>query len=114
MATYTFTNPDGTTVQASPRINGLIGSPSTYQTSLDATSARYTKNTDPSGLNPLYTFSYRFTRPAADAKSSPTSVNVTVKVGNFIPASGYSVQLTTLSVNGVPVTIPAANPPFMS
>lgn len=105
MATYAFTNPDGTTSQASPKINGLIGSPSTYQASLDATSARYTKNVDPTGTSPAYTFSYRYAKPDG------TNVSVTVKVGNFIPASGYAVQLTTLAVNGVPVTIPAANSP---
>jgi hypothetical protein len=112
--TYAFSNPDGTTTTASPRINGLIGSPSTYQTSLDATSARYTRNVDPSGTNPLYVFSYRFAKPSATGAT--TTVNVTVKVGNFGPAAGFPdapynaaafpVQLKTLTVNGTPVTIP--------
>jgi hypothetical protein len=107
---YPFTNADGTISSVSPRINGLIGGVSTYQASLDATSARYTKNVDPTGQNPQYIFSYRFARP--NATGEPTNVNVTVKVGNFVPASGYVVQLTTLTVNGVPVTVPQpVNPP---
>lgn len=121
MSSYPFTS-GGTTTTASPRINGLIGAPSTYQSSLDATSSRYTKNVDPTGQTPLYTFSYRFAKPNPNAE--PTTVNMTVKVGNFGPAVGfpsapynaaaYPVQLTTLTVNGVKATIPApVNPPVL-
>lgn len=104
MGTYTFTNPDGTTGLASPRISGLIGSLGTYQSSLDATSARYTQKIDVSaGQNdPQYVFSYRY------AKAAPATgyASFTVQIGNFIPASGFANQLTTLQVNGVPVVIP--------
>jgi hypothetical protein len=104
MGTYTFTNPGGSPGQASPRINGLIGSLATYQASLDATSARYTTKVDTSAdhSSPQYVFSYRYANPA----SSTGSTSVTLQVGNFIPASGFTPQLTTLTVNGVAVTIP--------
>jgi hypothetical protein len=87
----------------------MIGSLSTYQPSLDATSPRYTANVDTSaGQNsPLYTFSYKFANPA----STTGYTNVTVRIGNFVPASGYAVQLKVLKVNGVAVTIPPPNPP---
>src|SRR5262245_48370503 len=120
--TYSFTTPGGTTITASPRINGLIGAPSTYQASLDATSARYTKNVDATGLNPQYIFSYRFAKP--NPTGEPTNVYVTVKVGSFGPAAGFPdapynaaafpVRLTTLTVNGTAVTIPQpVNPPTL-
>lgn len=107
--TYAFTNPDGTIGQASPRINGLIGSLGTYQPSLDATSARYTPKVDlsPDQSSPQYIFGYKFANPLA----ATGTTTLTVKIGNFIRASGYAVQLTTLTVNGTPVTIPAPTPP---
>jgi hypothetical protein len=109
MGTYTFTNPDGSTTQASPRIDGLIGSPSTYQVSLDATSARYTQKVDATAdhSNPQYVFSYRFANPA----SSTGYTNLTVLIGNLVPASGFATQISTLTVNGIPVTIPPAPTP---
>ena len=97
--------------KASPRINGLIGPTSQYQLSLDATSARYTQSIDrsPDGhSSPQYVFSYRFASPptAGSNVTADVMTNVTVKIGNFVPASGYAVQIKTLMVNGVPVTIP--------
>lgn len=113
--TYPLLNPDGTPngLTDSPRINGLIGANSTYQYSLDATSPRYTKAVDPTysaNTNPQYIFSYRFARPTVGEATSNTTL--TVKVGNFVPASGYAVQLTTLKINGFPVNVPQPlNPP---
>ncbi len=99
-----YSTPSG---DASPRIHGLIGPLSTYQASLDATSARYTKNIDSSSdghSSPQYVFSYRYAQPTD--KGVDVTVNVTVKVGNFVPTSGYAVQIKTLTVNGVAVTVP--------
>ena len=132
---YDYTS-GGVTVKASPRINGLIGSPNTYQASLDATSARYTMAIDQSasGLtDPQYTFSYRFAKAVvsngaavldASGNQTTTTVNVTVKVGNFGPAansppgafnpSSFPVQMKSLSVNDVAVNVPAPNPPAVS
>lgn len=110
MSTFGINNPDGTPSgnKASPRINGLIGPISTYQVSLDATSARYTQSTDTSAngqSNPQYVFSYRYSKPNATSDGS-TTVNVSLKIGNFVPASTFPVQLKTLNVNSIPVTIP--------
>ncbi len=104
MGTYTFTPPGGTPTNASPRIAGLIGSQSTYQTPLNTTSTRYstavTSGPDVTGTPaPAYVFSYRL------GAGSPYT-NVTVKAGNFYPASGFTFQLTTLAVNGTPVPVP--------
>ena len=93
----------------SPRIKGLIGSLSAYQPSLDATSARYTKQVvqiDATTGNaiPQYAFSYRY------ARSAPATgfANQTIQIGNLVGASGYKpIQLT---VNGNAVTYPAPNP----
>ncbi len=116
MRTFGVNNKDGTPTgtSASPKINGLIGPISKYQASLDTTSARYTASTDLSSTgqgSPQYAFNYRFSKPNEVGDGS-TNVNVSVKFGNFKPASNYPVQLTTLKVNNIPVTIPEpVNPP---
>lgn len=113
--TYPLLNPDGTPsgLTDSPRINGLIGDSSTYHYSLDATSPRYTKAVDttyPANTDPQYVFSYRFAKPTVGEETSISTV--TVRVGNFVPASGYALQLTTLKVNGLLVNVPQpVNPP---
>jgi len=116
MSTFDINNKDGTPSgqTASPKINGLIGSNSTYQLSLDTTSPRYTQNIDRStnGLSsPQYTFNFRFAKPAASGDGTAL-VNVVLAIGNFVPASDFAVQLTSLKVNNVPVVIPGpVNPP---
>jgi hypothetical protein len=107
MGTYTFTPPGGTPTTASPRISGLIGSPNTYQLTLNTTSNRYTTGVtsgpDVTGTPAAsYVFSYRL----ANAAPATSNTNVTVKVGNFYPASGFTFQLSTITVNGTPVPIP--------
>ena len=116
MSTFGINKQDGTPTgsSASPKISGLIGLLSKYQASLDATSARYTQSTDRSETgqsSPQYVFSYRFSKPNETGDGS-TNVSVSLKIGNFVPASGYPVQLTTVMVNNITVTIPApVSPP---
>jgi len=108
---YSRTLPNGSVVTDSPRINGMIGDPSTYQISVDLTSSKYSNalpTTTTTGNVTTVTNNYQYSfRTAKDAANSAYD-NFTLKNGNLDGASGYK-QLD-LTVNGVPVpkvTVPS-------
>jgi hypothetical protein len=108
---YSRTLPNGTVVTESPRINGMMGDPSTYQISVDLTSSKYSSalpTTTTTGNVTTVTNNYQYSfRSAKDAANSAYD-NFTLKNGNLDGASGYK-QLD-LTVNGVPVpkvTVPS-------
>lgn len=97
---YNRTLANGTVVSESPRINGLIGDSSTYQTSVDLTSSKYSNQlpvATANGTTNNYQFSFR---AAKDANNSGYD-NYTLKNGNLDGAAGYK-QLD-LTINGVAV-----------
>lgn len=99
--TFNRTLSDGTTVVKSPRINGLISDPATYEVSVDVTSAKYTNQVVDTSVSPTPASTYGFSfRTAKDSANSGYD-SITLKKGNLDGATGYK-QLD-LTVNGVPV-----------
>lgn len=99
--TYARTLPNGTVVNESPRINGLISDPSAYEVSVDVTSAKYTNQVVDTSVTPTPAPSYGFSYRAAKDTTNAAYDSFTLKKGNLDGASGFK-QLD-LTVNGVPV-----------